>query len=57
MSDEKKAEQQKDQVVNAADVVVEKWFIDTFHNRGISGEEYNRLVAAKNDLKARLARA
>jgi hypothetical protein len=35
--------------------VIDLWFIDTFHNRGLTGPEYNRLLAAVADLKNRVA--
>jgi hypothetical protein len=38
----------------ASDAIVESWFQDAFHNRAIETSEYNRIFAAKEDLKARL---
>jgi hypothetical protein len=39
------------------DVVVEQWFVETFHNRNIDPNETNRLIAAKDRLKALLQKA
>lgn len=40
--------------VTATDVVVDDWFVENFHNRGHSVEEYNRVREAVSALKARL---
>lgn len=37
-----------------SDSVVELWFRETFYNRAISPDETNRLIAAKDRLKALL---
>ena len=39
------------------DAIIEQWFRDTFHNRAIDNNEINRLIAAKDRLKALLAHA
>lgn len=36
------------------DVVVDEWFVEQFHNRGHTVEEYNRVREAIQLLKARL---
>jgi hypothetical protein len=36
--------------------VVDAWFIETFHNRGLHVDEFNRLQAAKKTLKDALQR-
>ncbi len=36
------------------DVLVDAWFVDTFHNRGFDAPQFNRFRAAADDLKARL---
>ena len=38
----------------ATDALVEVWFRDTFHNRGLDPNEANRLIAAKERLQALL---
>ncbi len=38
----------------ATDVVVDAWFVEQYHNRGHTVEEYNRVRAAIAALKARL---
>jgi len=40
---------------SATDVLVDEWFIETFHNLGLDVQLYNRFYAAKDSLKARLA--
>lgn len=37
------------------DGIVDQWFVETFHNRAIDPHETNRLIAAKDRLKALLA--
>jgi hypothetical protein len=37
-----------------SDAIVESWFHDVFHNRAIETSEYNRIFAAKEELKTRL---
>lgn len=37
--------------------IVDKWFNDAFHDRGIQTEFYNIVLAAKEDLKKRLKEA
>lgn len=39
----------------ATDVLVDGWFVDWLTNQGLGVDLYNRLFAAKEDLKARLA--
>ena len=39
---------------NVADAMVDHWFIETFHNRAIAPDEFNRLTAAKDRLKTLL---
>lgn len=38
----------------ATDSIVDRWFVETFHNRGIDPHETNRLIAAKDRLKVLL---
>lgn len=37
-----------------SDTVVDQWFLETFHNRGLGTDEFNRLNAARDELKRRL---
>ncbi len=36
------------------DAIVDRWFNDSFHDRGVQTEFYNLVLAAKEDLKKRL---
>ncbi len=36
--------------------IVDAWFVQHFHNRGLDTPEFNRLSAARDELKARLER-
>lgn len=36
------------------DAVVDRWFSETFYDRGIQTETFNMLLAAKEELKKRL---
>lgn len=38
----------------STDLLVEAWFVETFHNLGLHGELFNRFRRAADDLKARL---
>jgi hypothetical protein len=38
-----------------AAALVDLWFIETFHNQGFHTPQFNRLYAAKENLKERLS--
>ncbi len=38
------------------DVIVDAWFVETFHNIGLDTPTFNRFRAAADRLKARLAK-
>jgi hypothetical protein len=42
---------------SAQDQTIDTWFADTFFNLALPTELQNRLAAARDDLKARLAKA
>jgi hypothetical protein len=39
------------------DVLVDGWFVETFHNIGLPTPQFNRFSAARDDLKTRLRAA
>jgi len=42
-------------VESPGDKIIEQWFVETFHNRGLDVTLYNHVFAAKEILKTRLA--
>lgn len=40
-----------------SDAIVEAWFVETFHNRGLHVEDFNHFRRQVDALKARLAAA
>lgn len=43
-----------DEEIKETDAIVDRWFNDSFHDRGIQTDFYNIVLAAKEDLKKRL---
>lgn len=42
---------------SATDLLVEQWFVETFHNRGLPVHEFNRVRQQADALKERLRAA
>lgn len=44
-------------VAPPADLIIEAWFVETFHGRGLHVEDFNHFRRQTDALKARLAAA
>jgi hypothetical protein len=42
-------------VPSAIDAIIDRWFVDTFHNRGFDVDLFNSFTQAKSNLKQQIA--